>query len=139
VRPEHRDLLRRLAINDVGALERVLVTDLTGPTVEVDAKTAALVRLAGLVALGGASASLQWSVADALAAGATEGEVVGVMVALAPLVGVVRLSSAVTEVAAALGCELEQPATDRDRMWARTSYTSGRDSTEDPRWTISSD
>jgi alkylhydroperoxidase/carboxymuconolactone decarboxylase family protein YurZ len=75
----------------------------------LDAKTGALVQLAATVAQGAASASYQAAVADALAAGATDGDVVGALLALRPVVGTVRLESAVPDVALALGCDLDLP------------------------------
>ncbi|MFO7279577.1 MAG: carboxymuconolactone decarboxylase family protein [Thermoanaerobacterales bacterium] len=107
---EHQELLRRLALNDEGALTALLGTSLaaTGPG-GLDARTAALVRLAALVALESASASYQWCVAGALAAGATDDEVVDVLSVLAPVVGAPRVSSAAPEVALAIGCDLGMP------------------------------
>lgn len=110
MKAEHEDLLRRLALNDVDVLASLL-----GPGVAdtepggLDPKTAALVRLAGLVALESAPATFQWGVTSALAAGASDGEVVGVLLALAPVVGFVRVSSAAPEVALAIGCDLRVP------------------------------
>ncbi len=106
--PEHEEFLRRLTINEEGVLESLLGTGtLTGAgPAGLDAKVAALVRLAGLVALESAASSYQWSVTAALAAGATDREVVGVLVALAPIVGTVRVSAAAPEVALAIGCDL---------------------------------
>jgi alkylhydroperoxidase/carboxymuconolactone decarboxylase family protein YurZ len=102
--------LRRLALNEEGVLESVLGTTLADAApAELDAKTAALVRLAGLVAIQSAPASYQWSVTAALAVGATDGEVVGVLVALAPIVGIARVNSAAPEVALAIGCDLGVP------------------------------
>jgi len=112
VKAEHEDLLRRLALNDEDVLASLL-----GPEVAdaepgaLDAKTAALVGLAGLIALESAPATYQWSVTRALAAGASDGEVVGVLVALAPIVGIARVNSAAPEVALAIGCDLDLPAT----------------------------
>jgi alkylhydroperoxidase/carboxymuconolactone decarboxylase family protein YurZ len=100
-----------LALNEEGVLESVLGTALAGAEPRgLDAKTVALVRLAGLVALESAPASYQWIVASALAAGAGDGEVVAVLLALAPIVGIVRVSSAAPEVALAIGCDLGLPA-----------------------------
>jgi len=78
----------------------------------LDAKTLALVRLAGLVAVESAPASYQWIVASALAAGASEAEIVGVLAALVPIVGTVRTSWAAPEVGLAIGCDL---GSDEDR------------------------
>lgn len=110
MRPEHQDLLRRLAVNDEGVLESLLAAPLgDAGHVGLDAKAVALVRLAALVALDGPPATYQWSVTAALAAGATDAEVVGVLTALAPVVGTARLGSAVPEVALAIGCDLGVP------------------------------
>lgn len=107
---EQADLLRRLALNDEGAVESVLGTTIGHTECSaLDAKTQALVRLAGLIALESAPASYQWSVATALAAGATDDEIVGVLVALAPIVGVARMNSAAPELALAIGDDLDLP------------------------------
>jgi 4-carboxymuconolactone decarboxylase len=107
VNPAHEDLLRRLALSDEGALESLLGMALDDPDpTGLDAKTVALVRLAGLVALESAPASFQWGVTAALAVGATDGEVVGVLAALAPVVGIVRVNAAAPEVALVIGYEV---------------------------------
>jgi 4-carboxymuconolactone decarboxylase len=107
VKAEHEDLLRKLALNEEGVLTSLLGTELVDGEPGLDAKTAALVRLAGLVAVGSAPASYQWCVTSALAAGASDAEVVAVLAALAPIVGSVRVNSAAPEVALAIGCELD--------------------------------
>jgi 4-carboxymuconolactone decarboxylase len=111
VKAEHEDLLRKLALNEEGVLASLLGVDLADAEPPgLDAKTAALVRLAGVIALEAAPATYQWSVTSALAAGASDGEVVAVLEALAPIVGSVRVSSAAPEVALAIGCDLDLPA-----------------------------
>jgi len=110
VKAEHEDLLRRLALNEEGVLASLLGSGFADDEpVALDAKTIALVRLAGLIALESAPATYQWSVTRALAAGASDAEVVGVLVALEPIVGNVRVSSAAPEVALAIGCNLDLP------------------------------
>ena len=107
MKPEHEDLLRRLALNDEGVLESLFGTGFAdAQRSELDAKALALVRLAGLVALDSAPASYQWTVATALAAGATDAEIVAVLAALVPIAGAVRVGSAAPEVALAMGCDL---------------------------------
>lgn len=107
MKAEHEDLLRKLALNEEGVLASLLGIELTdGEPAGLDAKTAALVRLAGLVAVESAPATYQWGVASALAAGASDAEVVAVLAALAPIVGSVRVSSAAPEVALAIGCDM---------------------------------
>jgi 4-carboxymuconolactone decarboxylase len=110
VNPDHEDLLRRLALNDERALEWLLSMRLDDPApTGLDARTTALVRLAGLVALDAAPASYQWGVTAALAVGATDGEVVGVLAALAPVVGTARVNAAAPEFALAIGYDVESP------------------------------
>jgi 4-carboxymuconolactone decarboxylase len=102
------ELFRRMAINDEATVEAVLHTHLTEHHGSgLDAKTHALVRLAGLVALQASSSSYEWSVTAALAAGASDEEIVGVLVALAPVAGTARVSCAAVDVATAIGCELD--------------------------------
>ena len=109
----HRqDLLRRLALNDEATIESVLRTGVrAGDTsvVALDGKTHALVRLAGLIATEAAPASYAWAVSTAMSAGASEDEVVGVLVALAPIVGMARVNSAAPDLAVALGFDSERP------------------------------
>ncbi len=108
MKAEHEDLLRKLALNEEGVLASLLGTELIdSEPARLDAKTAALVRLAGLVAVGSAPASYQWCVTNALAAGASDAEVVAVLEALAPIVGSARVSSAAPEVALAIGSDLD--------------------------------
>ena len=70
-------------------------------------RTAALVRLAGVVALQSSPQTYEWLVAAALATGATKEEVVGVLDALVPVIGVTRVSNAAVNVAAAIDCHLD--------------------------------
>jgi len=109
MRPEQERLLRLLALNDEATVSAVVGASLTAQdTPALDDKTRALVRLAGLIALEAAPASYQWGVASAVAAGATDEEIVGVLVAVAPVVGMVRAGSAAPALALAVGCDLEQ-------------------------------
>jgi alkylhydroperoxidase/carboxymuconolactone decarboxylase family protein YurZ len=49
---------------------------------------------------------LEWSTGRALAAGATEDEIAGVLLAIAPVTGLSRIVAAAPEVAAALGYDI---------------------------------
>ncbi|MGH9289531.1 MAG: hypothetical protein ACRD0V_14780 [Acidimicrobiales bacterium] len=72
-------------LNDEGVLASLLgIAFADAELSEPDGKTLAVGRLAGLTALESASASYRWSVTAALAAGAMDGEVFGVLVALVP-------------------------------------------------------
>jgi 4-carboxymuconolactone decarboxylase len=85
---------------------------LTG-TQALDAKTAALLRLGAVVAIGSPGVCLEWSTGRALAAGATEDEIADVLVAVAPVAGLSRVVAAAPEVAMALDYDiaaaLEEP------------------------------
>jgi alkylhydroperoxidase/carboxymuconolactone decarboxylase family protein YurZ len=106
----HEEYLRRLALNEEGALEAALGASLRGgQCVGLDGKTQALTRLAALIAMDSAPASYQWSVALAHAAGATDEEIVAVLVAVGPIVGAARVNAAAPEVAVAIGEEIQTP------------------------------
>ena len=86
----------------------------------LDPKTHALVRLAALVALDAAPASYQWNASMALASGATVDEIVGVLIAVAPNVGLARIVSAASEVALAIGYDIDAALESGDeREWVR--------------------
>ena len=111
----YQEILRRLAIVDEG-----VVQDLAGlgfgqsEAGVLDPKTAALVRIGALVASGPPTACLEWSTTRALAAGANEDEITGVLLAVAPVAGLGRVIGAVTDVAAALGYDVEAALEDPD-------------------------
>jgi alkylhydroperoxidase/carboxymuconolactone decarboxylase family protein YurZ len=108
--PEQEDLLRGLAVCDETALDDLLDATLVGDEPSgLDPRVLALVRLAGVVAVDSDPASYQWSVAQAIAAGASDQDIVGVLVALAPIVGRVRVCSAAPEVSLAIGLDLRPP------------------------------
>ena len=102
-------LLRRLAVLDERVVEATTPDHHGGDggVGLLDKRTAALVRLAGVVALQSAPQTYEWLVAGALAAGATEEEVVGVLDALVPVIGLTRVSNAAVNVAAAIDCHLD--------------------------------
>jgi alkylhydroperoxidase/carboxymuconolactone decarboxylase family protein YurZ len=72
----------------------------------LDARSYALVKLAALIALDAPPASYVWQVANALAAGATPADLVGVLIAVTPQVGGPRVVAAAPELMVALGLTL---------------------------------
>lgn len=105
---EYEDRLRSLALNDASFVRSVL--GIRQDTVEVsrlDPKTHALVRLAASFAIDAAPSSYHENVEASLAAGATVDEIVGTLVAVAPIVGVTRTVSAAPELALALGYDVD--------------------------------
>jgi alkylhydroperoxidase/carboxymuconolactone decarboxylase family protein YurZ len=101
-----QETLRRLVIFDERFVEAGFGLVLAEASA-LDVKTTALVRVAGSVTLGTSESCLQWSVGRALAAGATEDEIVDVLLAIAPLTGLGRVVAAAPQVATALGYDIE--------------------------------
>jgi 4-carboxymuconolactone decarboxylase len=73
----------------------------------LDPKTSALLLVGAAVATGSSAVCLEWSTGRALAAGASEEEIAGVLLAIAPVAGLGRIVSAAPDVAAALGYDVE--------------------------------
>jgi 4-carboxymuconolactone decarboxylase len=102
-------LLRRLALNDENVVRSAVGADslsLSGGP-DLDAKTGALVRLAALLSLGAATSSCRTMVEVARGAGATDAEIVGVLVAVAPAVGSARVVGAAPRLALAIDYDVE--------------------------------
>ena len=104
----YQEILRKLAIIDERLVDDPPGRGLTVPGAEArDAKTVALARVGALAAIGSPAVSLEWGTARALAAGATEEEIVDVLLAIAPVIGLGRAAGAAPGVAGALGSDLE--------------------------------
>ena len=101
-------LLRRLALNDEESVGMVLTRRRQPPGSEpLVPKVELLVRLGALLALGAATSTLRATVDRAVEVGATEAEVVGVLIAVAPAMGLARVVSSAPRLAAAIGYDLE--------------------------------
>jgi alkylhydroperoxidase/carboxymuconolactone decarboxylase family protein YurZ len=72
----------------------------------LDARSYALVKLAAIMALDAPPASYLWQVANAIDAGATPEDLVGVLIAIAPQIGGPKLVAAAPELMVALGLTL---------------------------------
>jgi 4-carboxymuconolactone decarboxylase len=103
-----QETLRRLAMIDEGFVEDQagLGLDPAGKSA-LDPKTAALLQVAASVAIGSPAVCLEWSTGRALAAGASEDEITGVLLAIAPVAGLGRVVAAAPEVATALGYDID--------------------------------
>lgn len=104
--PAH--VLRKLAIGDDALLHRVLADEKSGHPAcsPLDAKTHALVCVAVLIALNAAAPSYLWAVDAARAAGASDEEVVGCLLAALPVLGVARVVCAAPKLGLALGYDV---------------------------------
>ncbi len=106
-----RDALAGLALGDPeilleGLEMRAEMQERSG----LDPRSFALVKIAALIALDAPPASYLWQVANALDAGATPGEILGVLRAIAPQVGGPRIVAAAPELMVALGLSLPEGA-----------------------------
>ncbi|HWI00707.1 MAG TPA: carboxymuconolactone decarboxylase family protein [Propionibacteriaceae bacterium] len=108
---DYTDLLRRLSLHD----QRVVAEVFCGagpPSVRpdpiLDPRTQALVRLAALVAVGGAVPSYGAQADAAVDAGATTAEIVEVLVAVIPVVGLPSVVAAAPKLALALGHDVDE-------------------------------
>jgi 4-carboxymuconolactone decarboxylase len=104
----YQEILRRLAIIDDGFVQDPagLGLGLAGARV-LDPRTAALVQVGALAAIGSPAVCLEWSTSRALAAGATEDEITDVLLAIAPVAGLGRVVNAVPGVADGFGYDIE--------------------------------
>jgi 4-carboxymuconolactone decarboxylase len=104
----YQDILRRLAIIDEEFASGQAGLSLGQPDGQaLNPKVAALVQVGALAAIGCPEVCLEWSTSRALAAGATEAEVTGVLLAVAPVIGLGRVVAAAPGVAGGFGYDLE--------------------------------
>jgi len=102
-----REMLAGLAIGDSDLLAEGLELRTEWQTRSgLDARSYALVKIAALIALDAPPASYLWQVANALAAGATPADLLGVLIAVAPQVGGPKTVAAAPELMVALGLSL---------------------------------
>jgi len=107
VDPATRDALSGLSLGDMEVLGEVLeMREALQESSGLDARTFGLVKIAALVAVDAPPASYLWQVANALDAGATPAEILGVLRAVAPQVGGPRVVAAAPEIMLALGLSL---------------------------------
>jgi alkylhydroperoxidase/carboxymuconolactone decarboxylase family protein YurZ len=104
---EYKELLRRLAVHDHALVEAIRSENGTLTPSAIDAKTAALVRVAATIAVDAAPSSFQHTVTLALAVGATSEEIVATLAALTPVIGAARVVKCAPRVALALGYDVE--------------------------------
>ena len=107
-----KQLLDALAANDEESVRMVLTlrpesNESQCPGASLSPRVRTLVRLAALVALDAPTATLRWAVELAGCAGADEREIVAVLAAVAPEIGLPRTVDAAPRLALAIGYELD--------------------------------
>jgi 4-carboxymuconolactone decarboxylase len=80
----------------------------------LDERAFAMVKIAALVALDAPPASYQWQVSNAMAAGVSAHDILGVLFAIAPQVGSPRVVAAAPEIMLALGLPLPDEPSSAD-------------------------
>jgi 4-carboxymuconolactone decarboxylase len=108
---ETRNLLAALTLGDPDLVDAGLEmrADLRARS-GLDERSYALVKLAAIMALDAPPTSYLWQVANALEAGATPEDLLGVLIAIAPQIGGPRLTAAAPELMVALGLTLPDGA-----------------------------
>ncbi len=102
------DIFRGVAQHDPTVLEGLLMARLDNQAQSgLDPRTYALVNIAALVALDAAPASYIFQIGLALEAGVSPEEILGILIALNPVVGNARIVAAAPEIALALGVDLD--------------------------------
>ena len=102
-----RHALLGLAAGDADVLEQAVdIREAQQESSGLDPITFGLVKVAALVALDSPPASYMWQIANALDAGATPADILGVLRAVAPQVGGPKIISAAPEIMMALGLSL---------------------------------
>jgi 4-carboxymuconolactone decarboxylase len=110
-----QEILRKLAMIHEGFIhdKAGLGLDLAR-TSALDPKTAALIVVGVVVAIGASPACLDWGASRALAAGASADEITDVLLAIAPVAGLGRVVGAVPDLAAGLGYDVEAALMEMD-------------------------
>ncbi len=104
---DYRRTLRKLTVRDDHFISTLLQSDQQSAALSgLDPRAHALARLGSLIALGAAEPDYMSAVDSAVAAGATHVEIVGVLIAVLPLVGVARVVSAAPHLGLAVGYDV---------------------------------
>jgi 4-carboxymuconolactone decarboxylase len=102
-----REALTMLALGQASALEEATgLREQLRQQSGLDPRAYSLVKIAALVAQDAPPASYLWQVAEALDAGASPKDILGILIAIAPQVGLPRVVAAAPELMVALDLEL---------------------------------
>jgi len=103
-------LLIGLAVGDVDVLEMIGLQEGERESTGLDPRAFALAKISALVALDAPPASYVWQVTNALANNVTPEDILGVLRAIAPQVGLPRVVAAAPEIMFALGLSMPDEA-----------------------------
>jgi alkylhydroperoxidase/carboxymuconolactone decarboxylase family protein YurZ len=101
--------LSGVATGDLSILEEALgLREASMAASGLDPRTFALVKIAALIAVDAPPASYAWQIPNALTDGATPEDILAVLRAVAPQVGLPRVVAAAPEIMVALGLDLPE-------------------------------
>ncbi len=104
------DTLAGLSAGDIDVLaEGLEYREQWRHTSGLDPRAFSIAKIAALVALDAPAASYQWQVQNAVAAGVSPKEILGVLLAIAPQVGGPKVMAAAPEIMLALGLPFPAP------------------------------
>jgi alkylhydroperoxidase/carboxymuconolactone decarboxylase family protein YurZ len=107
VSTETEAALTGIATSDLEVLTALgLIQEAEREASGLDPRTFALVKIAALIALGAPPASYLWQVANAVGNGVSAEDIVGVLQAVAPQVGLPKVVAAAPEIMVSLGLTL---------------------------------
>ena len=117
VSTEAHAALSGIATGDLEVLTALgLIQEAERESSGLDARTFALVKIAALIALGAPPASYLWQVANAVATGVSAEDIIGVLQAVAPQVGLPKVVAAAPDIMLSLGLTLpEEPSVPTQR------------------------
>ncbi|HXJ63526.1 MAG TPA: carboxymuconolactone decarboxylase family protein [Actinomycetota bacterium] len=100
--------LLRLVLHDEAFIESVLGAGSDNlEASDLDPRTRSIIRLGALLALDAPSVTYQWNIQEAKAAGVTAEEIVGCLIAVAPLIGIPRVVAAAPDLAEMIGFDID--------------------------------
>ena len=106
---DYRTTLRRIAVRDETIVEWMQAEhEVTSAVAKLDYRVCGLVRIAALIAAGGSVPSYRRATDLARLGGATSDEIVAVLAAVAPTVGVDRSVAEAPKIALALGYDVDE-------------------------------
>jgi 4-carboxymuconolactone decarboxylase len=106
---DYKVTLRKIAVRDDRYIDALLQSDRTSATLAgLDDRSHALIRIAALVASDAPAPAYMNSIEAALRAGASYEEIVGVLVAVLPIIGIARGVSAAPNLGLALGYDVSE-------------------------------
>ncbi len=103
--PEHKELLRRIALKDKRALDSVMAGESDDLTA-LDARCASLVRIATLLSVDSDPSTFEWAVDQGIASGLDDDTIVDALHVVAPIIGVAKFTSTLPRLMSALGLEI---------------------------------